>query len=269
MEPIPTPSNVEKTSPGAGEPEEIEQPGQTEPSAEAEPEPSAQMQPPALFEDPAARPDLAAAAPVTRRPVFYRFLNWLLGKDSAMGRFMRPALRVLSVVIGLLALGVLAAFFFLYQPTQNRLDLTQNQLNAAQGEIRQRETTIQGLQGQMKARQDQLDAANQQAKALTEDLKTASNRNNLLVVINDIATARMYLALKDGAQTMKVLEQAKTDLALTLPFLLEKNKTAADEVKSRLDLMTSVLVRDSALAQSDLDNLYTALLAIQISLFGE
>jgi plasmid stabilization system protein ParE len=77
----------------------------------------------------------------------------------------------------------------------------------------------------------------------------------------------MELALKDGARTLENIEKARKDLDTIFSFINEKDPKAAAEIKSRLDLMANVLARDPQLAKSDLDNLFTALLAIHDQLF--
>jgi hypothetical protein len=164
-------------------------------------------------------------------------------------------------VIGLFALGLLAGYFLLYQPTQAQVDSSRDALG-------QRDAALQGLQNQMQTLTAGQAAAQKQATTTASDLAAARNRNTLLLVVNDIATARMQLALKDGAKAMNALTQAKADLAAAQAFLSLTNKADFDEIQARLNVMTSVLVSDPQVALSDMDNLYTRLLAIDQSLFG-
>ena len=100
------------------------------------------------------------------------------------------------------------------------------------------------------------------------ETQKAQARNSLLVVIFDVANARTYLAQKDGAKLISALDKARTDLDVVQPYILGVKKDLSDELNSRMETVRSVVVRDSTLAQSDLENLYTALLAANDVLFG-
>ncbi len=207
-------------------------------------------------------PGPAGAVIAEELSVLWRFFHWLLGKDSRMGRFMRRALRLLATVVGLFALGLLAGYFLLYLPAQAQLD-------ASRATLAQRDAALQGLQTQAQTLTAARDLAQKQATAAANDLAAAKNRNALLLVVNDIATARMNLALKDGAKAMNSLTQAQADLAAVQTFLSLTNKADFDEIQNRLTVMISVVVSDPQVALSDMDNLYTRLLAIDASLFGK
>jgi len=116
--------------------------------------------------------------------------------------------------------------------------------------------------------QNTLTTANKAVQGAQEELKKAQARNSLLVVIYDIANARTYLAQKDGAKLINILDKTSTDLDAVQPYLLTAHKDLADELKSRLETVRSVVIRDAQLAQSDLDNLYSALIAANDLVFG-
>ncbi len=203
----------------------------------------------------------AAAVQAPRRSWFYRLLRFMFSPETRMGRFMRPFLRWTAAVVGLFALGLLVAYLLLYQPTSRQLAAANDQIAQLNGEIGRLQTDSTGLQ-------NSLAAADQRLKTALDDLQKAEARNNLLVVIYDIANARTSLAQKDGAKVMSTLLQAQSDMQVLQPYLVANKKELADELNSRLETVRSVLVRDSQMAQSDLDNLYTALIAANDLLFG-
>lgn len=219
------------------------------------------IEPADMVEIPSASAQSGEKAAPAKPSWIFRFFNFLLGADSRLGRVMRTILRWTAAVVGLFALGLLAGYLLLYQPAQKGLDSANQQIGQANAEISQ-------LQGQVTGLQNTLATANQAVQTVQDELKKAQARNNLLVVIYDIANARTYLAQKDGAKLINTLDKTSTDLDAVQPYLLTVQKSLADELKSRLETVRSVVIRDAQLAQSDLDNLYSALLAANDLIFG-
>ncbi len=208
-----------------------------------------------------ASADSGAAAVPGRRSWFYRFLYFTFSPETRLGRVMRPFLRWTGAVVGLFALGLLACYLLLYQPARRLLE-------AADSQIGQRNAEITRLQGESMSLQNSLVAANQRLQAAQDDLQKAQARNNLLVVIYDVANARTYLAQKDGGKVLQTVQQAQADMQVVQPYLAATKKELADELTSRLATVSSTLARDPQLAASDLNNLYEALLAANDLLFG-
>ena len=226
--------------------------------------------PVAAPDQPATPEPLAAAAEVgvppeaapKRHSWVYHVFNFLFGKETAVGRILRPTIRVLATVVGLVGLGLMAGYFLLYQPTQQAVDSARQQ-NAALN------NQITGLQNDISVLQTSVAASNQAVQGAQDSLTKAQARNGLLVVLYDVSNARTYLAQKDGANLMKTLDQARTDLDAIQPYLQTTKKDLADELNARLETVRSVVVRDATLAQSDLDNLYTALSTADTLLFPQ
>jgi hypothetical protein len=191
----------------------------------------------------------------------YHVFNFLLGKETRLGRVMRPFLRWTAAVVGLFALGLLAGYLLLYQPTQKGFD-------SANVQIAQAQTDMNTLKAQVAGLQSTLTSANQAIKAAQDETKMAQARNNLLIVVYDVANARTYLAQKDGAKLINALDKARADLDVVQPYIIGTKKELSDELNSRMETVRSVVVRDATLAQSDLENLYTALLTANDVLFG-
>jgi len=163
--------------------------------------------------------------------------------------------------VGLFALGLLAGYLLLYQPAQQAFVSAQEQNQVGYSQIA-------GLQDEVSRLQNTLTAANQSVKAVQNDVAKAQARNGLLIVISDVANARADLANKDGASLIKALDKARVDLDAVQPYLQSAKKDLADELNSRLETVRTVVVRDATLAQSDLDNLFTALTSADTLLFG-
>ncbi len=231
---------------------EVEANPQADSGQEAAEKPSSEGEPGA---------ETAAAAPPKRRSWFYDFLYFTFSPETRLGRVMRPFLRWTGAVVGLFALGLLACYLLLYQPARKLLE-------AANSQIGQQNAEIARLQDESVSLQNTLVAANQRLQSAQDDLQKAQARNNLLVVIYDVANARTYLAQKDGSKVMQTIQQAKADLQVVQPYLAANKKELADELTSRLATVNSTLVRDPQLAASDLNNLYAALLAANDLLFG-
>jgi outer membrane murein-binding lipoprotein Lpp len=212
-------------------------------------------------ENPPAENPAPEKAALPRRSWVYRFFNFLFGAGSPVGRILRPVLRWTAAVVGLFALGLLAGYLLLYQPAQQGL-VAAGQQNAALND------QIGRLQDQVNGLQNSVAAANQSVKAAQDAFARVQARNNLLVVIYDVANARTYLAQKDGANLMKTLDKTRSDMDAVQPYLQSAKKDLADELNSRLETVRSVVVRDATLAQSDLDNLFTALTSANDLLFG-
>jgi hypothetical protein len=191
----------------------------------------------------------------------YHVFNFFLGKETRLGRIMRPFLRWTAAVVGLFALGLLAGYLLLYQPTQKAFDSANLQIAQAQSDMTTLKAQVAGLQST-------LTSANQAIKAAQDETKVALARNNLLVVVYDVANARTYLAQKDGAKLINALDKARADLDVVQPYIIGTKKELSDELNSRMETVRSVVVRDATLAQSDLENLYTALLTAKDVLFG-
>ncbi len=201
------------------------------------------------------------AAVPARRSWFYRFLYFTFSPETRLGRVMRPFLRWTAAVVGLFALGLLAGYLLLYQPVRQQLDAANSQLGQQNNEITR-------LQGEAVSLQNTLVTANQRLQSAQDGLQKAQARNNLLVVIYDVANARTYLAQKDGGKVLQAIQKAQADMQMVQPYMAANKKELADELTSRLATVNSTLARDPQLAASDLNNLYEALLAANDLLFG-
>ena len=205
-------------------------------------------------------PDLTSLkqAQSPRKSLAYK----LFSPETHLGRVMRPVLRWLAAISGLFALGLLAGYILLYQPTQHALDDALVRLETTQGIVDQK---AQGLESaQTGLNQAQMTLAQAQAQ-----LDAAASENSLLVVIVDVSNARVALVGKDGAAAKTAIAQAQTNLSRALPYIEKQDKVLSELLVSRLDLISKELVSDPQAAQSDLGKISSDLSDLHQKLFGK
>ena len=173
---------------------------------------------------------------------------------------LRPLLRWLAAVTGLFALGLLAGYLLLYQPTQKQLDQTVTRLAQATQAVSQKDTALLSSQTD----REQALKALQTAQA---SLKQLSSENDLLVVLAGIQSARVALVNKDGQTAKSLLDQAQTDLAKAQPYLESQDKNRAELLPMRLSLAIKELASDPSAAQADLEKFITDLNDLRARLF--
>ena len=226
---------VEASGPVDEKPAE-ETPPQETPAAVTPPEPAVEPQKPA------------------KKSWLYRLLYATLSPQTRLGRFMRPVLRWIATIAGLFALGMLATYLLLYTPAAQQLAATRADLQSAQQQAGKTSSTLAAAQNNLAGLQTRFD----QSQAA---LKKAGTRVSLLLVANQIATARLALDNRDGAAAQKALADARTVLNQVLPDVTGIDANAATQLDSRLTLVVSEL-NDPATAQADLAILATKLGAL-------
>jgi hypothetical protein len=205
-------------------------------------------------ETPAAGTPPAEPLKPARKPWLYRFSYALLSPETRLGRFMRPFLRWTATIVGLFALGMLAAYFLLYTPAAQQLTAARAELQSAQQQAGKTNTALAAAQKNLADLQSQYG----QSQAA---LKKAGIRVSLLQVSNQVAAARLALDNRDGAAAQKALSDARTILDQVLPDVKGVDANAATQLDSRLTLAVSEL-NDPATAQADLALLATHLGAL-------
>ena len=205
-------------------------------------------------------PDISTAVSLSapHKSLVYR----LFSPETQLGRIMRPLLRWLAAISGLFALGLLAGYILLYQPTQRELDDALVRLATTNQIVSQKD---QGLE----SAQTGLDQAQLSLNQVQDKLNAAASENALLIVMVDISNARVALVGKDGAAAKAAIEQAQSNLNQALPYIQSQDKVLSDLLKSRLDLSAKELVSDPGAAQSDLGKLSADLANLHQKIFGE
>jgi hypothetical protein len=186
--------------------------------------------------------------PLPQRPTRRSVFEYLFSFETRSGRIIRTLLRWLAAITGLFALGLLAGYLLLYQPTQVELDATQLKLKQANQAVIQKDQSLQSALSERTQVQQTL----QQAQA---SIKKASSENQLLQVLVNIGNARVALVNKDGATAKAAMEQAQAGMLQAQPFLESIDKTKFDVLKTRLDLAAKELGGDPQAALADLEKL--------------
>ncbi len=181
-----------------------------------------------------------------------RVMYTLFSPETRTGRFMRRTLRVLAVVVGLFALGLLVAYLLLYRPTLQQLENANRQATQTASELQ-------------KARQD-LDSARKNAQTnqtqlgdVQSRLEVEVARSQILRSMNSITQARMALQANNKAGAVKNLDTAKGYLQTILPLLTKLDSQQAETLDALFTLTKTDLDRDLKLAAQDLDRLQSEL----------
>ena len=196
----------------------------------------------------AAQPVIDAPAPEKTAPPA-KPSGGLFNPRTRFGRFMRGLTRVLAIIVGLFALGMLATYLLLYRP----LDDQAAKLKAELAQDRQQIAQLQADLDQSRQDAARLTAANQ---SLGQNADQAKARQALLAALAAVNEARYHLAAGDTPAAQAALAGVPTGLN----SLGAAPSAGVQDARSRLDLVNQELTRDPKTAASDL-----AILADQIS----
>jgi len=260
------------TPPLEAKPQPVEEPQSALPQPEVKPEQrektpveAVQEKSPTAAEIPVKEPyhppatPQAEALPLKTKPegLFAKIFN----KETRFGRFNKALLRWLVIILGLFALGLVAAYFQLVKPLRAELDTTRTSLQDTQAELETAQTKLADLQQE----KDALD----EEYALSEDaLSLANNQVTYLVIKSEILKAR--LALKNsagGPEALEALKLAQENLEQLVPFIQEQDPNLADLLRSRLEVAVAEVKRDPVEAPEAVDDAYTRLLDLEEFLF--
>ncbi len=176
----------------------------------------------------------------------------LLSPETRTGRILRGTLRVLALVVGLFALGLLSAYLFLYRPTQQQLQDARLQATQSAAEIQKIRADLSGAQQDLRASQNQAE----QAKA---QLETEVAREQVLRAINAVTLAQMAVQGSNKAGAVKALDTAQGYLQAVLPLLQSRDSEQASVLQALFTLAKNDLDRDLKLAGQDLERLQSEL----------
>jgi hypothetical protein len=159
---------------------------------------------------------------------------------------------MLELIIGVLALGLLVGYLLLYRP------VTQ-QLTAAQQESQQNAAQVKQVQADLDKAKGDLKTAGARADQLQAKLDIEVSRSQVLRAMNEITKARMALAAKDNANTVKALDASLAFLKPIMPTLEKLDSAEASTLTALFTLAKNDLARDTKLASQDLDRLQAEL----------
>jgi hypothetical protein len=195
----------------------------------------------------------AVAQPIKEQPKPKRgVLYTLFSPETRFGRGMRKVLRTLALIVGSFALGMLAAYLMLYRPVKQ-------QLAAAQQESQQNAAQVQQVQADLDKANANLKTTGARADQLQAQLDIEVARSQVLRAMNQITNARMALAAKDKAGTVKALDASQAFLKPIMPTLEKLDSAEASTLTALFTLSKNDLDRDTKLASQDLDRLQAEL----------
>jgi len=184
-----------------------------------------------------------------------KILNWLFGPLTPVGKVMRPLLRWTALVEGLLAIGLLIGFFFLYMPTQAKLEEAQKSLSAANIELSQSKVDLAAAEQTIADQQSGLIRA--QTLQVVYQLK------------DSVSTVRLDLVNKQGPKAKTDLENAQNTMNQLVRLVKNSEYAAAvDLVQTRMKLVTDEYAVDAVQAQKDLEIIYSQLGEIEKTLLS-
>jgi hypothetical protein len=195
---------------------------------------------------------------------FKRVLHFLFGADTKVGRFMRPLLRKIAMVVIAATIGVLAAYFVFHRPLQQQYNARVAEMQALAGQLDDAKLSIGTLEGEKAVLQSNLET--EQAEH-----ERANYRVNFLTVKNDVLRARLALADQSngpgGPTALAALNELDAHLEDLLPYVEGDDPVLADLLSSRLAVVQSELVRNATQAKTELESFYANLLELEDTLF--
>lgn len=179
-------------------------------------------------------------------------LYHLFSPETRLGRFMRPLVRVVAIIVSLFAFGFLAAYLLLYQPRLKEMNLAQENLKAATLKLNQTEGTLT-------AAQKYITELNEKYEQASADLVLEKNHSSLLQLRSEINDARYALAKKDGTSARLILQNVRKLMDGYLPVIKAHSSEMAASFDTRLTLVMNEFSRDPETALADLNLLSTNL----------
>jgi F0F1-type ATP synthase membrane subunit b/b' len=223
---------LESTPPADGTEALLETSGVEAPPAEIPP-----IETPAVEAEPVEAP---------KKPSWIsRLGRWWFNPETRFGRFNRAALRVLTFAVVLFAAGAMLVYFWLYRPTQQAWQTSQEKLASTSQELAGVESELADLKVDY-----------EKAAGEVDNLRARYQVMGMLSLVND---ARAALLSKDAAAAQTALVEAKKLLGEALPALEKLDKDNAAQIELRLSLSESELTTDPETALKDLEILANGL----------
>jgi hypothetical protein len=200
--------------------------------------------------DPISKPqpdDVVDEAPAEEPPKKGPGLLYhLFSPETRLGRFMRPFVRTLGIIVCLFTFGFLAAYLLIYQPRVVEMNQAREDAKAAVEKLNQTEGTLA-------AAQQYLTETNTKYEQAAADLTVEKNHNAMLQLLAEINNARAALAAKDGASARLILQNARKLMDGYLPVIKAHSDEMATTFDTRLNLVLDEFSRDPETALADLE----------------
>jgi hypothetical protein len=202
-------------------------------------------------------PEPMADETPTKKP---GLLYYLFSPETRLGRFMRPLVRTIAIIVTLFAVGFFSAYFMIYQP---RLA----EMNQAKADLKAVTLKLNQTEGTLAAAQKYLSEATAKYEMVQTDLATEKNHTALLGLLAEVNEARSALARKDGAAARLNLKNSRDLLEAYLPIVQAHSAEMAQTFDTRMNLVQSEFSRDPETALADLDLLAGGLKNLEKELY--
>jgi chromosome segregation ATPase len=177
-------------------------------------------------------------------------------------RFWRTSLIWLAVVALAFLAGVLIFNFLRYQPLNERLNQTQDELT-------QSNQNISNLEAKLTTTSNKVTILENDNQVLQSELDTATTHLELLQVLVDVNNARLALVDGDVPAAKASLKNTSAKLEVITPRIAEVDTNLAQSMPQRLALILAGLDSDIETAKVDLELLTGNLLDVETALFDE
>ena len=217
---------------------ETEETGQAKPAATEKP-----------VELPAEKPIETPAAAMTPPPAIPVTPAIEPLPESRFARFMRTALRLLTLSLVMFAAGFLLAYFLLYQPTNQQLDTRSTSLDTTTAELEAKTAAYDEL----KAQYDEILASATKIEA----------RASLAHALRALDRADLGIATKNNVVVRNQLKVARKYVDELLPYLEGMGeKEQAAELAEMMKTAETELVRDPQAVGPAVEDLMDALISL-------
>ena len=169
-------------------------------------------------------------------------------------RFLRSLLRWLVFALVLFLAGILTLYFTRVQP----LEAQQKQLQVTQTAVQKQSSDLQKLRSDNTS----LSSANQ---SMTDKLTQDQAHLELIRAMNNVNTARMYMAMNNPAEAKKALGPVKDELNAIAT--VAKDANLLKPISDRLDLVLNEMSNNSQTSASDLGIMNDQLVELEKKLF--
>jgi hypothetical protein len=174
-----------------------------------------------------------------------RLGHWWFNPESRFGKFNRAALRILTFAVVLIAAGAMLVYFWLYRPTMQAWQSSQEDLASTSQELSRVESELANLKVDY-----------EKTVGEVENLRT---RYQVMGMLSQVNEARTALLSEDAVKAQTALTEAGKIFTDAQPALENLDMDNAAQIKLRLSLAESELSTDSQTAIKDLEILANGL----------
>lgn len=190
------------------------------------------------------------------------------GEPKGLSRFLRAALRSLTIFVVVFGLGVLATWFARVHPQSQALSELQVERDSILARAEEIDSRLVTLEAENRQLQGQVDGLEEQLAAEEATRQQVQSHLGLLKVLVDVNSAQLAVEQDEAARAKEAL--ATTDDRLTaLETQIEGVEPVQfQDLRERLRLALDSIGNDTFAAQRDLEVLANKLLALEELAFG-